>query len=77
VRRSAPPVVVDLGGLAFIDSAGLAVLVNAARRLDRAGRPFSVTAPAGPPRRAIELARLSGVLRLSGGRPAPAAAVAG
>src|SRR4051794_2278286 len=76
VRRSSSPVVVDLGGLAFVDSAGLAVLVNAARRLDHAGRPFHVRAPAGPPRRAIELARLGGVLRLVDGRGAAAGAVA-
>jgi anti-anti-sigma factor len=75
VRRGASPVVVDLSELRFIDSSGLALLVNAARRLDHAGRGFAIAAPPGPPRRAIELARLDRALVVRGDRSAALAAV--
>ena len=53
------------------------VLVNAARRLDHAGRAFVVAVPPGAPRRAIELARLDRALILQGDRSAALSAVDG
>ena len=75
LRRGGGPVVVDLGALRFIDSSGLALLVNAARRLDQAGRGFAIAAPPGPPRRAIELARLDRALVVRGDRAAARSAL--
>jgi anti-sigma B factor antagonist len=75
VRGGTGPVVVDLSELRFIDSSGLALLVNVARRLDHAGRGFAVVAPPGSPRRAIELARLDRALVVLGDRSAALAAV--
>jgi anti-anti-sigma factor len=75
VRHGSGPVVVDLGGLRFMDSSGLALLVNAARRLEHADRGFAIAAPPGPPRRAIELARLDRALVVLGDRRAALSAL--
>jgi anti-sigma B factor antagonist len=75
VRHGTGPVVVDLSELRFMDSSGLALLVNAARRLDHAGRGFAIAVPPGPPRRAIELARLDRALIVQGDRPAALSAI--
>ena len=55
---SAGPVVVDLSRVTFLDSTGLAALLNAARRLRRAGRDFAVVGARGPVRDVIRLAHL-------------------
>lgn len=52
------PVVLDLGGVSFLDSTGAGALLDAARRLTRAGRQFAVACPDGPPRQALRLMRL-------------------
>jgi anti-sigma B factor antagonist len=51
-------VTVDLTGATFLDSAGLHVLLNAARRLTRRSRGLRVICGRGPVRHVIELARL-------------------
>jgi anti-sigma B factor antagonist len=61
-------VVLDLGETEFIDSAGLAILLNVQRRLERRGRQLRVICDDGPVRRVIELARLEEAL---GVVPAP------
>lgn len=58
VRCGRGDVVVDLRGAAFVDSAGLHILLNAQRRLTRQGRDLAVICPDGPVRRVFELARL-------------------
>ncbi|HLM26235.1 MAG TPA: STAS domain-containing protein [Thermoleophilaceae bacterium] len=60
-------VVVDLSETTHLDSSGVAVLLNAQRRLTRAGSRFAVVAPAGPPRRVLELTGVADTLRM---RPA-------
>lgn len=65
VRREEGDVVVDLRELQFIDSTGLAVLLNAVRRLTRAGRRFELQCPPGPVRASIERARLGSTLGLT------------
>ncbi len=57
-------VVVDLSSTTHLDSSGVAVLLNAQRRLTRAGSRFTVVAPAGPPRRVLELTGVAETLRL-------------
>jgi anti-sigma B factor antagonist len=55
-------VVLDLGETEFIDSAGLAILLNVQRRLERSGRQLRVICDGGSVRRVIELARLEETL---------------
>jgi anti-anti-sigma factor len=64
VRREPGDVVVDLAETQFIDSTGLAVLLNVQRRLERRGRHLRVRCDDGPVRRVIELARLEETLGL-------------
>lgn len=65
VREHDGDVVVDLCPTTFIDSTGLAVLLNAVRRLTRARRGFGVRCTEGPARDVIRRARLEATLRLS------------
>jgi anti-sigma B factor antagonist len=62
VRRTHGDLVIDLREAVFIDSAGLYVLLNVHRRLDRAGRKLTVVCDEGPVKRVIELARLDETL---------------
>ena len=65
--------VVDLSETTFLDSAGLHVLLNAARRLTRRSRRLEVVCGSGPVRRVIELARLGETLNLAEDRAGPLA----
>jgi anti-sigma B factor antagonist len=49
------PVVVDLTGVGFMDSTGLALLINAHRRLTRRGQGFAVVCPPGTLWRVFEV----------------------
>jgi anti-sigma B factor antagonist len=49
------PVVLDLTGTTFIDSAGISTLLNGLRRLTRMRRKLIVVCPPGPARRMFEL----------------------
>ncbi len=57
-------VVVDLTETTHLDSSGVAVLLNAQRRLTRVGSRFAVVAPAGAPRRVLELTGVADTLQL-------------
>ena len=84
LRSREGPVTVDLTQTTFLDSAGLHVLLNAARRLTRRSRQFRVICGPGPVRHVIELARLLETLNVvdppsrsrrsvtAPGQPAPA-----
>jgi anti-sigma B factor antagonist len=61
-RRGA--VVIDLD-VRMVDSTGLAVLLNALRRLDRAGRPLRIVSTQPSVRRALALTRLARELQLT------------
>ena len=55
VARSEYPIVVDLTKVGFMDSTGLALLLNAHRRVVRRGHGFSVICPPGPLQRVFEV----------------------
>jgi len=50
------PLVVDLSSVAFMDSTGLALLINAYRRVKRLGQAFAIVCPGGPISRVFEVA---------------------
>ena len=58
VRRCDTDVVLDLEAVSFIDSTGLAAMLNVLRRLTRAGRHLMLVCPDGPVRRILRLTRL-------------------
>ena len=62
VRSDPADVILDLVETQFIDSAGLAILLNLQRRLERRGRRLRVVCDEGPVRRVIEMARLEEAL---------------
>ena len=65
VSEGEGPVVVDLRETGFIDSSGIAALLNALRRLTRQGRRMAVVADGPAVVRPLELAHLSETLNLS------------
>jgi anti-sigma B factor antagonist len=50
------PLVVDLSSVDFMDSTGLALLMNAYRRVKRRGQGFAIVCPGGPISRVFEIA---------------------
>ena len=50
------PLVVDLSSVDFMDSTGLALLMNAYRRVKRHGHGFAIVCPGGPISRVFEIA---------------------
>ena len=46
-------IVLDLRGLAFIDSTGLSLLINANRRAEKVGRRLTIVSGTGPTRRLL------------------------
>ena len=60
-------VVVDLSDVRFMDSTGLALMLNAARRLTRRRLGFAVVCPEGPVRRAFDIAGLDACIKLAAG----------
>jgi anti-sigma B factor antagonist len=55
VQEALHALVVDLTKCGFMDSTGLALLINAHRRLTRRSKGFAVVCPAGPLRRVFEI----------------------
>ena len=72
VRRSLP-VYVDLSGVTYIDSSGVASLIEAFQQARELGVPFLLTEPAEAVVRVLSLARLDRVLPI-GARPGRGAA---
>ena len=61
-----PPVIVDLSKVDFIDSAGLALLVEARKRLSPDGRTLSILlAPGRQPERVLKLGRFDTIMTLA------------
>ena len=58
VRRGEEDVVIDMCAVGFVDSTGLAVLLNALRRLTRAERRLVLVCPDGAVLRMLRLTRL-------------------
>jgi anti-sigma B factor antagonist len=55
VQEALRSLVVDLSRVDFMDSTGLALLINAHRRLTRRSKGFAVICPPGPLRRVFEV----------------------
>jgi anti-sigma B factor antagonist len=53
---------VDMSGVAFIDAAGIGVLVDAANRARKAGGGLSLLAPSWPVRQLLDILHLDGTL---------------
>lgn len=58
------PLVVDLSDVVFMDSTGLALLMNARRRVVRRGHGFAIVCPGGPISRLFEIADMVESLRV-------------
>jgi anti-sigma B factor antagonist len=58
------PLVVDLSSVVFMDSTGLALLMNARRRVVRSGQGFAIVCPPGPIGRVFEIADMVESLRV-------------
>lgn len=58
LRSSVRAIVIDLEAVSLVDSSGIALLLNAFRRLDHTGRQLAIACPMGSPRRAFELTAL-------------------
>jgi anti-anti-sigma factor len=58
IRSPARAVVIDLEAVSLVDSSGIALLLDAYRRLDQAGRQLAIACPMGAPRRAFEVTAL-------------------
>lgn len=59
----------DLSGVGFMDSSGVAVLLNVRRQLEEAGLRLSLVASSSPVTRVIEAVGLSAVLGTGPGQP--------
>jgi anti-sigma B factor antagonist len=58
------PLVVDLSSVVFMDSTGLALMMNARRRVTRRGQGFAIVCPPGPIARVFEIADMMETLRI-------------
>ena len=64
MAEMAAPLVVDLSEVVFMDSTGLALLMNARRRVMRLGQGFAIVCPGGPIARVFEIADMVDSLRV-------------
>ena len=62
IAEMTAPLVVDLSAVVFMDSTGLALLMNARRRVVRLGQGFAIICPHGPIARVFEIADMVGSL---------------
>ncbi|HSW11651.1 MAG TPA: STAS domain-containing protein [Solimonas sp.] len=59
------PVVVDMGEVSYMDSSGIASLIEAFQKAKSAGREFSLTRVGGTVHKVLALARLDKVFRIN------------
>jgi anti-sigma B factor antagonist len=64
LHSPARAVVIDLEAVSLVDSSGIALLLNAFRRLDQSGRQLAIACPMGPQRRSFEMTALDRQLPL-------------
>jgi anti-sigma B factor antagonist len=64
LHSPARALVIDLEAVSLVDSSGIALVLNAFRRLDQDGRQLAIACPTGPQRRAFELTALDRQLSL-------------
>ncbi len=74
VSEAARSVIIDLTSVGFMDSTGLALLINAHRRLAVRRKGFAVVCPAGPLRRVFEITDMVDTLRVCPDRETATAA---
>jgi anti-sigma B factor antagonist len=74
VQEALRSLVVDLSDVDFMDSTGLALLINAHRRLTRRSKGFAVVCPPGPLRRVFEVTDMVDMLRVCPDRASARAA---
>jgi anti-anti-sigma factor len=74
VQEALRSLVVDLSEVDFMDSTGLALLINANRRLTRRSKGFAVVCPPGPLRRVFEVTDMVETLRVCPDRDSARAA---
>lgn len=77
LQSLARAVVIDLEAVSLVDSSGIALLLNAFRRLDHAGRRLAIACPKGSQRRAFEVTALDRQLPMYETRADALAAVRG
>jgi anti-sigma B factor antagonist len=58
LNSPARAMVIDLGAVSLVDSSGVALVLNAYRRMDQAGRRLAIACPMGSQRRAFEITAL-------------------
>jgi anti-anti-sigma factor len=76
VTQAVRSVVIDLSSVGFMDSTGLALLINAHRRLTRQRKGFAVVCPQGALWRVFELTDMLDTLRVCPDRESATAALA-
>ena len=64
IAETEGPLVVDLTDVVFMDSTGLALLMNARRRVVKQGHGFAIICPNGPIARVFEIADMVDSLRV-------------
>ena len=64
IAEMSAPLVVDLTDVVFMDSTGLALLMNARARVVRQGKGFAIICPNGPLARVFEIADMVDSLRV-------------
>ena len=74
--RTGHDLIIDIAGVTFMDSAGMAMLLNASRRATRAGAGFAVVCPGGAAYRSIQAARLMDALNVCADHPSAMARLA-
>lgn len=74
VAEALKSVVIDLSRVGFMDSTGLALLINANRRLSRRSKGFAVVCPPGPLRRVFEITAMIDTLHVCPDRESAALA---
>jgi anti-sigma B factor antagonist len=74
IAEMASPLVVDLTHVVFMDSTGLALLMNARARVVRQGHGFAIICPTGPIARVFEIADMVDSLRVCPDRASAQAA---
>jgi anti-sigma B factor antagonist len=75
VAEAVRSVIIDLTSVGFMDSTGLALLINAHRRLSRRHKGFAVVCPAGPLRRVFALTDMVDTLHVFPDRETATAAI--
>lgn len=63
-EAAAPSVILDLSGLAFIDSSGVAALVRAQEQMDEGGQTLTLTCPSHTVARVFEILGISYLLEI-------------